>query len=82
MQQTVLFFGRPSERLGASIQIERSDQLSLSALKTMLLDTYPDAEAVLVRKDVRAAINGIVCSNDADIPAGAEVAFFSIFSGG
>lgn len=80
---TVLFFGRPSDRLGraraADIPVEGC---TVAELRARLCASDPRAAAALDRPDVRAAVDQVIATDQARVRPGQEIAFFSVFSGG
>jgi molybdopterin converting factor small subunit len=73
----VLFFGRVADRLGRERQVE----LPAAGCTIAELRRLIDAD-VLGRPGIRASIDKHIVGDDAPVCAGAEVAFFSVFSGG
>ncbi len=73
----VLFFGRVADALGRERQIDLpASGCTIAELRRLL-----DAD-VLARPGVRASIDQQIVADDARVRPGAEVAFFSVFSGG
>jgi molybdopterin converting factor small subunit len=73
----VLFFGRVADQLGRERQVELpSAGCTIADLRGLI------SAEVLARPGVRASIDRQVVGEDAFVRPGAEVAFFSVFSGG
>jgi molybdopterin converting factor small subunit len=73
----VLFFGRVADQLGRERQVELpSAGCTIAELRRLI------AADVLGRPGVRASIDRQVVGEEAFVRPGAEVAFFSVFSGG
>ena len=56
--------------------------LTVAEVRAALAARSPDHAAALTGPDIRAAVSVRVVGEDAHVPVGAEVAFFSPFSGG
>jgi molybdopterin converting factor small subunit len=83
MTLRVQFFGRPSDIFGSSREIEiPAAGLALSELRSLLLQSEPEAVAVFERYGVRAAVDNQIASGDVLVTPGQTVEFFSMFSGG
>lgn len=83
MTLRVQFFGRPSDIFGSSLEIEIPPAgLPLSQLRSLLLQSEPEAVAVFERYGVRAAVDNQIVSGDVLVTPGQSVEFFSMFSGG
>lgn len=79
----ILFFGAISDQLGRSHRVHVPvGGVSLSALKAIIDAQLPGAAAALTAPGVRAAVDQVLVIGDTHVPPGAEVAFFSAFSGG
>lgn len=79
----VLFFGRPADALGAETTLEIPPSgLTVAEVRATLAARSPEHAAALCAPDIRAAVNVRTVADDAHVPADAEVAFFSPFSGG
>ena len=77
----VLFFGRVADLIGRSLQVDLPDAgCTIAELRTRLAAS-PGAD-ILLRPGVRASIDREIVGDDAVVRPGAEVAFFSVFSGG
>ncbi len=77
---SVLFFGRVGEVMGRTRTIELpEDGCTVGELRRRLAAADAD---ILLQPGVRAAIDKQVVGDDALARPGAEVAFFSLFSGG
>ncbi len=77
----VLFFGRVADLIGREVLIEMpAEGCTLADLRRRLADA-PGGE-ILLKPGVRASIDKQVVAEDAWVRPGAEVAFFSVFSGG
>ena len=73
----VLFFGRVADALGRERQVELPEAgCTIAQLRRLL------AEDVLLQPGVRASVDKQVVTDEAIVRPGAEVAFFSVFSGG
>jgi molybdopterin converting factor small subunit len=73
----VLFFGRVADQLGRERQVELpAAGCTIAELRRLI------AADVLGLPGIRASIDRQVVGEDAFIRPGAEVAFFSVFSGG
>lgn len=80
---TILFFGAVSDRLGRSHRVRVPvGGLSLAGLKALIAAQLPEAAHALAAPGVRAAVDQVLILDEAHIHPGAEVAFFSAFSGG
>lgn len=80
---TILFFGAVGDRLGRSHRVHVPiGGVSATELRTILCAQLAEAEAALSAPGVRMAVDQVLTSGDVLIQAGAEVAFFSAFSGG
>ena len=77
----ILLFGRVSDLLGRELEaLIPEDGCSIAELRRLIAEqTGSDA---LLQKGVRASLDKRVAGEDAVIRPGAEVAFFSVFSGG
>ncbi len=74
---TVLFFGKVADQLGRQRQVELpAGGCTIADLRRLL-----DAD-ILLQPGVRASIDRQVVDEQAMVRPGAEVAFFSLFSGG
>ena len=73
----VLFFGRVADQLGRERQVELpATGCTIAELRRLI------AAEVLGRPGIRASIDRQLVGEDAFVSPGAEVAFFSVFSGG
>jgi molybdopterin converting factor small subunit len=73
----VLFFGRVADQLGRELQVELPEGgCTIAQLRRLI------SAETLARPGVRASIDRQVVGDDAVVHGGAEVAFFSVFSGG
>ncbi len=80
---TVLFFGAVGDQLGRSHRLHLPPGgVSASELRRLLSAQLPQAEAALTAPGVRMAVDKVLTAGDVHVQAGAEVAFFSAFSGG
>ncbi len=80
---TILFFGAVGDRLGRSHRVHvPAGGISLDGLKALVATQLPEGGGALAAPGVRAAVNQVLVIDDAHIHPGAEVAFFSAFSGG
>ena len=77
----ILLFGRVSDLLGREIEALIPEAgCSIGELRRLIAEqTGSDA---LLQKGVRASLDKQVTGDDAVVRPGAEVAFFSVFSGG
>lgn len=83
MTLRVQFFGRPSDIFGSSMEVEiPAAGLPLSELRSLLLQSEPEATEVFERYGVRVAIDNQITSGDVLVRPGQTVEFFSLFSGG
>ena len=77
----VLFFGRVAEVMGRARTIDLPEAgCTVGELRRRLAATA--GADILLQPGVRAAIDRQVAAEDAVVRPGAEVAFFSLFSGG
>ena len=73
----VLFFGRVADQLGRERDVETPrGGCTIADLRHLI------AAEVLDRPGIRASIDREIVGEDAIVSPGAEVAFFSVFSGG
>ena len=77
----ILLFGRVSDLLGREIEALIPEAgCSIGELRRLIAEqTGSDA---LLQKGVRASLDKQVAGDEAIVRQGAEVAFFSVFSGG
>lgn len=77
----ILLFGRVSDQLGREIETAIPETgCTIGELRRLLADqTGSDA---LLQKGVRASVDKQVAGDQTLVRPGAEVAFFSVFSGG
>ena len=77
----VLLFGRVSDALGRQLEADVPETgCTVGDLRRLISEAA--GSEVLLQKGVRASIDRQVVSDDALVLPGAEVAFFSVFSGG
>jgi len=77
----VLFFGRAAEVMGAARMIDLPEAgCTIAELRLQLAEAA--GADILLKPGVRAAIDRQVVGEEAVVKPGAEVAFFSLFSGG
>ena len=77
----ILLFGKVSDRFGRQIEAAIPEAgCTLGELRRLIAAQTGDE--VLLQKGVRASIDRQVAVDDAFVRPGAEVAFFSVFSGG
>ena len=77
----ILLFGRVSDALGRQLEAAiPEDGCTVGELRRLICE-QTGSEALL-QKGVRASLDKQVASDDAVVRPGAEVAFFSVFSGG
>lgn len=80
---TVLFFGAVSDQFGRSQRIHvPAGGVSASELRKILNTQLKGVDAALSAPGVRVAVNQVLTTGEVHIQPGAEVAFFSAFSGG
>ena len=78
---SVLFFGRVGEVMGRTRTIDIPEAgCTVGELRRRLAAAAGDD--ILLQPGVRASINRQVVGEDAVVRPGAEIAFFSLFSGG
>jgi molybdopterin synthase sulfur carrier subunit len=77
----VLFFGRVSDAIGRTLEVAVPEAgCTIAELRRLISnETHTD---VLLQKGVRASIDREVVDDEALVRPDAEVAFFSVFSGG
>ncbi len=78
---SVLFFGRVGEVMGRTRTIDLPEAGCTVGELRRRLAAAADSD-ILLQPGVRAAIDKQVVGDDAIVRPGAEVAFFSLFSGG
>ncbi len=77
----ILLFGRVSDALGHQLEaLIPEDGCSVAELRRLICEQT--GSDLLRRKGVRASVDKQVAGEDAVVRPGAEVAFFSVFSGG
>jgi molybdopterin converting factor small subunit len=77
----VLFFGRVGDVFGSSLQVPLPEGgCTVAELRRRIAELT--GEAMLLKPGVRASIDREIVGEDARVAPGAEVAFFSLFSGG
>jgi len=80
---TILFFGAVGDRLGRSHRVHvPPGGILLSDLQALVATQLPGGADAIGAPGVRAAVNQVLVIDDALVHPGAEVAFFSAFSGG
>ena len=77
----ILFFGRVSDVFGRELEVGVPEPGCTLAELRRLVSRQTGSDALL-QKGVRASIDRQVAADDAFVRPGAEVAFFSVFSGG
>ena len=77
----ILLFGRVSDLLGRRIEAMIPEEGCTVGELRRLICAQSGSEALL-QKGVRASLDKQVAGEDAIVRPGAEVAFFSVFSGG
>ena len=84
MNLTLLYFGRPKERLGVSKEsVDAPEAAStLSSLLTWLALRGTDWAHELTEQPVRCAVNQTFAEGATELKSGDEVAIFSPISGG
>jgi molybdopterin synthase sulfur carrier subunit len=77
----VLFFGRVADAIGRGLDIELPEGVrTVGELRRWL--GGQEGREMLLKPGVRASVDKEVAGEDAPVRDGAEVAFFSLFSGG
>jgi molybdopterin converting factor small subunit len=77
----ILFFGKVAEAIGREVELDIPEAgCTVRELRSRL--TVNAGTDVLLKPGVRASIDRQVAGEDAWVAPGAEVAFFSVFSGG
>jgi molybdopterin converting factor small subunit len=77
----ILLFGRVSDALGHRLEATIPEAgCTVGELRRLIAEQ--SGSDVLLQKGVRASIDKQVAGDDALVRPGAEVAFFSVFSGG
>jgi molybdopterin converting factor small subunit len=77
----ILFFGRVSDVLGRTLEVGAPEAgCTIAELRRLISDQT--GSDVLLKPGVRASIDREVVADDTVVRLGAEVAFFSVFSGG
>ena len=80
-QVTVLFFATLRDRAGTrSVQLEIPPRTSVSALKALLLETYPSLSSLMGHTLV--SLNHEYVFDETIVPNHAEIALFPPVSGG
>ena len=78
----VLLFGRLADLAGWRERDFDQPPASLSALKALIGDGFPELAAALAGPGVQAAIDKVITRGDRALAAGCEVAFLPPMSGG
>jgi molybdopterin converting factor small subunit len=79
----ILFFGKPADLLGRGLEVViPSDGCSVRTLRRLVGERLDGALRALAQSEVRWALDREVVDDDAWVRPGAEVAAFSMFSGG
>jgi len=79
----VRYFAALREALGPHETVELPAGSTVGALRESLRARGGHhAELLAAARPVRAALNQVVCADDAELPEGAEVAFFPPVTGG
>ena len=77
----VLFFGRVADAIGREVSIELPVEVrTVGELRRWL--GAQEGRDILLKPGVRASVDKEVAGDDVPVRDGAEVAFFSLFSGG
>jgi molybdopterin synthase sulfur carrier subunit len=77
----VLFFGRVADAIGRSLDVEPPPEVrTVGELRRWL--GAQDGRGILLKPGVRASVDREVAPDETPLRDGAEVAFFSLFSGG
>ena len=83
MKLTVRYFASIRERLGASEVIEVAAGSTVGAVRDALIARDGAHAAALARsRALRSALDQVLCSEDAVVGEGAELAFFPPVTGG
>ena len=77
----VLFFGRVADAIGRQLSIELPTEVTTVGELRRWLGAQ-DGKDILLKPGVRASVDKQVAGDEAPLRDGAEVAFFSLFSGG
>lgn len=78
----ITFWGEIADRLGQERSLDMpSGEVTVGAIRAELA-RQDEAAQTLLRAQIRAAVDAVVCSDDTVVGAGQEVAFFSVVSGG
>ncbi len=77
----ILFFGRVADVIGRELEVGIPDSgCTLGALRRLV--TAAAGDDILLKPGVKASVDKRVAPDDAWVRPGAEIAFFSVFSGG
>lgn len=80
---SVLLFGKLADRLGRELSVSiPAGGCTVGELRLRLCEGREGAREVLMRSDVRAAVDRVIVADKAWVSRGCEVAFLPIFSGG
>jgi len=78
---SILLFGRVSDTLGPRIEAMIPEEgCTVGELRRLIFQQV--GSDALQQKGVRASVDKLVAGDEAFVRPGAEVAFFSVFSGG
>jgi sulfur-carrier protein len=80
---TVRYFASIRERLGAGEVVEVAEGSTVAAVREALVARdAAHADALARGRALRSALNQVLCSDDAVVGEGAELAFFPPVTGG
>ena len=83
MKLQVRYFASIREALGPLDEVELPAGATLAQLRDLLIARSPKHAAALARsRALRCALNQVLAQESAEIPEGAEVAFFPPVTGG
>ncbi|WP_035303445.1 MoaD/ThiS family protein [Brevundimonas aveniformis] len=79
---SISFYGEIADRLGRErVMAFAADDITVGEIRAELAQ-QDEAAAVLLKPQIRAAVDSRVVGDEASVKAGQEVVFFSIVSGG
>ncbi len=79
---TILFFGEVSDRLGRERPLSLpAEGATVGEIRRRLAQAHEEAD-ILLRPQVRAAVDHETVTDDALVRPGQEIVFFSVVSGG
>ena len=83
MKVVVRYFASLREALGPTETLEIGPGATVGSVRSALIDRDAAHAAALNRgRAVRAALNQVLCDEDAGVEAGAEIGFFPPVTGG